>query len=232
MGRSVGRLGRPLGASSSEDMPSVYDARRWWRARRPAVNAVAAAKRGRDRGVRVARSQPPPAAQHPRVLDDVIVIASYLWLRLGALSLGSGRARAARRELSQRAPHRAHDQRPAGPVHQGRAADQHHDELPAGEFRRELEGFQDSVPPRPYEDIEARIVEELGKTPAQLFESFEKMPIASASIGQVHIARLLAATKVAVKVQYPDIEEVVRRDSTRCAGFFASSSGSCRIRAR
>ena len=80
------------------------------------------------------------------------------------------------------------------------------------EFRKELEGLQDSVPPRPYEDIEARIVEELGKTPAQLFESFDKTPIASASIGQVHIARLVGGTKVAVKVQYPDIEEIVRRD--------------------
>src|ERR1043165_7176432 len=37
------------------------------------------------------------------------------------------------------------------------------------EFRRELEGLQDAVPPRPYIDIEQRIVEELDKTPAELF---------------------------------------------------------------
>ena len=80
------------------------------------------------------------------------------------------------------------------------------------EFRRELEGLQDSVPPRPYADIEARIREELHKSPGELFESFEQQPIASASIGQVHLARLRGGTKVAVKVQYPDIEEVVRRD--------------------
>src|SRR5262245_23536665 len=80
------------------------------------------------------------------------------------------------------------------------------------EFRRELEGLQDAVPPRPYADIEARITEELHRTPAELFASFEQRPIASASIGQVHLARLLDGTKVAVKVQYPDIEEVVRRD--------------------
>ena len=79
-------------------------------------------------------------------------------------------------------------------------------------FRKELEGLQDAVPPRPYADIEARIREELHKTPAELFASFEQRPIASASIGQVHFARLLDGTKVAVKVQYPDIEEVVRRD--------------------
>ena len=80
------------------------------------------------------------------------------------------------------------------------------------EFRRELEGLQDAVPPRPYADIEARILEELGKPPDELFATFEQRPIASASIGQVHLARLHDGTKVAVKVQYPDIEEIVRRD--------------------
>lgn len=80
------------------------------------------------------------------------------------------------------------------------------------EFRRELEGLQDSVPPRPYQDIEQRIREELGKSPDELFATFERRPIASASIGQVHLARLPDGAKVAVKVQYPDIEETVRRD--------------------
>ncbi len=80
------------------------------------------------------------------------------------------------------------------------------------EFRKELEGLQDAVPPRPYADIEARIHEELGRKPGEVFAQFETRPIASASIGQVHIARLEDGQKVAVKVQYPDIEEVVRRD--------------------
>jgi predicted unusual protein kinase regulating ubiquinone biosynthesis (AarF/ABC1/UbiB family) len=80
------------------------------------------------------------------------------------------------------------------------------------EFRRELEGLQDSVPPRPYVDIEARLREELGKSPDELFAHIERRAIASASIGQVHLARLHDGSKVAVKVQYPDIEETVRRD--------------------
>jgi len=80
------------------------------------------------------------------------------------------------------------------------------------EFRRELEGLQDAVPPRVYSDIEQRIHEELGKKPEELFAHFERRPIASASIGQVHIARLHDGSKVAVKVQYPDIEQIVRRD--------------------
>ena len=80
------------------------------------------------------------------------------------------------------------------------------------EFRRELEGLQDAVPPRPYEDIESRLREEYGRPSSEVFAHFERRPIASASIGQVHLARLVDGTKVAVKVQYPDIEEVVRRD--------------------
>jgi predicted unusual protein kinase regulating ubiquinone biosynthesis (AarF/ABC1/UbiB family) len=81
------------------------------------------------------------------------------------------------------------------------------------EFRAQLEGLQDQVPPRPYSDIERRIREEFGgRSPDQLFQSFERLPIASASIGQVHLARLPDGQKVAVKVQYPDIERIVESD--------------------
>jgi len=80
------------------------------------------------------------------------------------------------------------------------------------EFRRQLEGLQDHVPPRPYADIEARIREELGHGPDEAFASFERRPVASASIGQVHKATLPTGEAVAVKVQYPDIDQIVRSD--------------------
>jgi ubiquinone biosynthesis protein len=81
------------------------------------------------------------------------------------------------------------------------------------DFRRELQGLQDQVPPRPFRDIEARLREEFGgRPPTEVFAAFEPQPIASASIGQVHVARLRTGEKVAVKVQYPDIEEIVRTD--------------------
>ena len=80
-------------------------------------------------------------------------------------------------------------------------------------FRAELAALQDKVPARPFDAIEQRVRDEFeGRGPAELFESFDRTPIASASIGQVHAARLRGGQRVAVKVQYPDIEQIVRAD--------------------
>jgi len=80
-------------------------------------------------------------------------------------------------------------------------------------FRKELETLQDSVPPRPFSELEIRLREELGgKAPHELFAEFDPCPVASASIGQVHVARLHSGEKVAVKIQYPDIERIVATD--------------------
>lgn len=79
-------------------------------------------------------------------------------------------------------------------------------------FRHELEGLQDQVPPRPFEEIARRIEEDLGEPPEELFARFEKEPIASASLGQVHEATTKDGRRVAVKVQHHDIDETVRLD--------------------
>jgi ubiquinone biosynthesis protein len=76
----------------------------------------------------------------------------------------------------------------------------------------ELAKLQDAVPPFPYEEVE-RILEQEFKQPiAQLFQSIEKVPLATASIAQVHKAVLLSGEAVAVKVQRPGIEEIIRAD--------------------
>jgi ubiquinone biosynthesis protein len=79
-------------------------------------------------------------------------------------------------------------------------------------FRAGLEGLQDQIPPRPFAEIERRILLELGQAPDALFSDFEREPIASASLAQVHRAKLADGRLVAVKVQHVDIEETARID--------------------
>jgi predicted unusual protein kinase regulating ubiquinone biosynthesis (AarF/ABC1/UbiB family) len=87
------------------------------------------------------------------------------------------------------------------------------DLLPAV-YTQTLSQLQDQVPPAPFAEIEARIVEELGAAPETLFLQFDRVPVAAASLGQVHRATLrdAAQTDVAIKVQYPKIEEIVACD--------------------
>ncbi len=80
------------------------------------------------------------------------------------------------------------------------------------EFRGELETLQDQVTPRPYSDVAPRLEAELGGKVDDIFDDFHRTPIASASLGQVHEARLKDGTRVAVKVQHRDIDEIVRLD--------------------
>src|SRR5206468_913324 len=68
----------------------------------------------------------------------------------------------------------------------------------------ELRGLQDDVRPFPYEDVERMIREELGQPIERLFTVFDPVPIAAASIGQVHRATLPNGREVAVKVQRPN----------------------------
>jgi predicted unusual protein kinase regulating ubiquinone biosynthesis (AarF/ABC1/UbiB family) len=60
--------------------------------------------------------------------------------------------------------------------------------------------------------VAAVIESELGHPPEELFAEFSAEPIAAASIGQVHMARLHDGTEVAVKVQYPGVAEAIRAD--------------------
>ena len=79
------------------------------------------------------------------------------------------------------------------------------------EFRAELEALQDQVPPRPYGEIAETLESELGERMKQL-RSLDREPIASASLGQVHVAELVDGQRVCVKVQHRDIDRIVRLD--------------------
>jgi ubiquinone biosynthesis protein len=80
------------------------------------------------------------------------------------------------------------------------------------EFIEELSKLQDSVPPFPFGDAEAIIQRELGAPSSEVFEHIQIEPVASASIGQVHRARLKNGEQVAVKVQRPGIRAVIEVD--------------------
>lgn len=79
------------------------------------------------------------------------------------------------------------------------------------EFRGPLEQLQDDVPPHSFSTIAAVIEHELGKPIDKLFTSFEKEPIAAASIGQAHCAQI-GNKKVVVKIQHPKIDELAHVD--------------------
>jgi len=79
-------------------------------------------------------------------------------------------------------------------------------------YQHELAKLQDGVPPVPTEIIEAMIVAELGHPIDELFSTFDPTPLAAASIGQAHAARLKDGTNVVVKVRRPGVVEQVNED--------------------
>lgn len=89
------------------------------------------------------------------------------------------------------------------------------------EYLDELAKLQDSVPPFTYPEVQQIFQEEFGKDPSEIYEYFDSVPLAAASIGQVHSARLSddqvpagdeTGRDVVVKVQRPGIENTIAVD--------------------
>ena len=85
------------------------------------------------------------------------------------------------------------------------------DLIPA-DYLDELARLQDEVPAFSLAEVHAIFREELGRSPDEVFHYFDAEPLAAASIGQVHRARLDSGPEVVVKVQRPDIENVIAVD--------------------
>ena len=76
----------------------------------------------------------------------------------------------------------------------------------------ELSRLQSDVAPEPWETVRRTLVEELGRDPDEVFDEVDPVPLAAASVGQVHRARLASGEDVVVKVQRTDARAQVTAD--------------------
>ncbi len=91
-------------------------------------------------------------------------------------------------------------------------------DLVGPEIARELAHLQTAAPADPPDTVRARIEAEFDKPLSELFAQFEEVPLASASIAQVHLARLHSGEQVVVKVQHAGIADKIMPDLDILAG--------------
>jgi predicted unusual protein kinase regulating ubiquinone biosynthesis (AarF/ABC1/UbiB family) len=80
------------------------------------------------------------------------------------------------------------------------------------EYVEELSKLQDKVPAFSFEQVESIIEKDFGRTIPELFKSFDPIPLAAASLGQVHKAQLQSGEEVVVKVQRPGLKQLFAID--------------------
>jgi predicted unusual protein kinase regulating ubiquinone biosynthesis (AarF/ABC1/UbiB family) len=80
------------------------------------------------------------------------------------------------------------------------------------EFQTKLAALRDAAPKVAFKDMRRVLEDEYGEKLDDVFETFDPVPVAAASIGQVYKARLHDGRDVAVKVQYPGVNSAVRAD--------------------
>jgi predicted unusual protein kinase regulating ubiquinone biosynthesis (AarF/ABC1/UbiB family) len=88
------------------------------------------------------------------------------------------------------------------------------------EYVEVLSRLQDRVPARPFRVVRRFVEQEYDADLDEVFAEFSRRPVASASLAQVHEARLHDGRRVAVKVQYPEIESLVRSDLSNLRTLF------------
>jgi ubiquinone biosynthesis protein len=134
-----------------------------------------------------------------RPLRFILYLSPWYWLRRNKLPSYPVRMRQALEDL--------------GPIFVkfGQILSTRRDLLPR-EFADEFAKLQDAVPPFPGNQARAQIEKAFGCPIEEKLDGFEETPMASASVAQVHAARLKSGKEVVVKVLRPNIEQVIRRD--------------------
>jgi len=94
------------------------------------------------------------------------------------------------------------------------------DALPP-EYAAELATLQSDAPPMGWAFVKRRMAAELGRDWQQKFASFEHEPAAAASLGQVHRAEAHDGTRLACKLQYPDMDSAVEADLKQLSWIFS-----------
>lgn len=79
-------------------------------------------------------------------------------------------------------------------------------------YRIEFAKLQDRMAPLKFEEIKTILEKELNKKPEELFEDISEIPLGSASIAQVHLARLKSGGTVILKIKRPNIEDIFKED--------------------
>jgi len=164
-----------------------------------------------------------PAARWLRLLRigrlSAAMSASWLGARVRRLFAGPSRRRridAAQRAANARRLSQTLGEMKGALMKLGQMMSFVSDELPE-EYRVALSSLQAAAPAMDFALVRDVAERELGRPLERAFARFDERPLAAASIGQVHRARLPSGEEVAVKIQYPGVAEAIRSDLANVA---------------
>ncbi|OBZ35885.1 MAG: 2-octaprenyl-3-methyl-6-methoxy-1,4-benzoquinol hydroxylase [Methanohalophilus sp. DAL1] len=157
--------------------------------------------------------------RYGRIIDVLVSNGfGYFVDKMGLWSMGSVRSRVkgrfGREQEKDTRPERARKVlEELGPTYVkfGQLLSMREDLIPL-KYAQEFTKLQNDVPPFPFEDVKAVLKTELGGDIPELFSDFDEKPVAAASIGQVHKARLHSGEDVVVKIQRPGIRRIIEAD--------------------